>query len=118
MKSANCKVGERPGHFSLCTSHFALLTQTRQETAEGVGFEPTVGCNPTQVFKTCALNRSAIPPVFGVGSPPTRIRAATAGFSPKLFYRQLTASIQAKEPTIRYGPSRLSGHIDSQTECN
>lgn len=29
--------------------------------AEGVGFEPTVGC-PTLVFKTSALGRSAIPP--------------------------------------------------------
>ncbi len=29
--------------------------------ADGVGFEPTVGC-PTSVFKTGALNRSATHP--------------------------------------------------------
>ena len=29
--------------------------------AEGVGFEPTVGC-PTAVFKTAAINRSTTPP--------------------------------------------------------
>ena len=29
--------------------------------AEGEGFEPPVGC-PTTVFKTVALDRSAIPP--------------------------------------------------------
>jgi hypothetical protein len=33
----------------------------QQEVAERVGFEPTVGC-PTAVFKTAALNRSAISP--------------------------------------------------------
>ena len=32
--------------------------------AEGVGFEPTVGYQPTTVFKTAALSRSAIPPAL------------------------------------------------------
>ena len=32
--------------------------------AEGVGFEPTVGYQPTTVFKTAALSRSAIPPAW------------------------------------------------------
>ena len=32
------------------------------QMAEGVGFEPTVGYQPTTVFKTAALSRSAIPP--------------------------------------------------------
>ena len=32
-----------------------------QLLAEGEGFEPPVGC-PTTVFKTVALDRSAIPP--------------------------------------------------------
>jgi hypothetical protein len=32
--------------------------------AEGVGFEPTVGC-PTPVFKTGAFDHSATPPVSG-----------------------------------------------------
>lgn len=31
--------------------------------AEGVRFELTVGTSPTPVFKTGALNRSAIPPL-------------------------------------------------------
>ena len=38
------------------------------EMAEGVGFEPTVGKYPTTVFKTVALNHSAIPPRRGVHS--------------------------------------------------
>jgi hypothetical protein len=33
-----------------------------KELAEGVGFEPTVRINRTPVFKTGALNRSAILP--------------------------------------------------------
>ncbi len=32
--------------------------------AVGVGFEPTVGYQPTPVFKTGAFNRSATPPSF------------------------------------------------------
>ncbi len=31
--------------------------------AVGVGFEPTVGYQPTPVFKTGAFNRSATPPL-------------------------------------------------------
>ena len=37
-------------------------------SAEGEGFEPTVSC-PTLVFKTSALNHSAIPP-YGIKKPP------------------------------------------------
>jgi len=46
----------------------------KAKRAEGVGFEPTVGSDPTPVFKTGALNRSAIPPSCGMLSA-----ARTAG---------------------------------------
>ena len=58
-------------------SNQAELTQM----AEGVGFEPTVGYQPTTVFKTAALSRSAIPP----NVCQTRSRAAG---------RDLTAQLQ------------------------
>ncbi len=40
----------------------AQLEADHGQMAEGVGFEPTVGYQPTTVFKTAALSRSAIPP--------------------------------------------------------
>ena len=45
--------------------------------AEGVGFEPTVGC-PTSVFKTDAIDHSATPPVMwwgGYGGGWARVQA-------------------------------------------
>jgi hypothetical protein len=39
----------------------AALIAIRSNLAEGVGFEPTVGC-PTAVFKTAAFVHSATPP--------------------------------------------------------
>ncbi len=33
--------------------------------AERVGFEPTEGCNPSTVFKTAAIDRSATSPKMG-----------------------------------------------------
>ena len=42
--------------------------------AEGVGFEPTVGYQPTTVFKTAALSRSAIPP-----ARPMRVHGLCSG---------------------------------------
>ena len=33
------------------------------QRAEGVGFEPTMGCEPIAVFKTAALGHYASPPV-------------------------------------------------------
>ena len=42
----------------------AQLEADHGQMAEGVGFEPTVGYQPTTVFKTAALSRSAIPPAL------------------------------------------------------
>jgi hypothetical protein len=36
-------------------------------SAEREGFEPTVGSSPTAVFKTAAINRSAISPGANIG---------------------------------------------------
>ena len=41
----------------------ASISDDEKIMAEGEGFEPPVGL-PTTVFKTAALNRSAIPPQF------------------------------------------------------
>ncbi len=38
------------------------LTYRLLYSAEREGFEPTVGSSPTAVFKTAAINRSAISP--------------------------------------------------------
>jgi hypothetical protein len=52
-----------------------------QRLTEGVGFEPTDPCG-SPVFKTGALNRSAIPPIFtGLDSSPVLIWQRVATFS-------------------------------------
>ena len=52
--------------------------------AEGVGFEPTVGC-PTHAFQACRFGRSRIPPIAAApagggqaicGTPQAPLRAA------------------------------------------
>ncbi len=50
--------------------------------AEGVGFEPTVGYQPTTVFKTAALSRSAIPP--NLCNQPPSVRAGRGVWAPLL----------------------------------
>jgi hypothetical protein len=56
-------------HLPYHTFKPGFLSPTRpDELAEGEGFEPPVGC-PTAVFKTAALDRSAIPPFCFTGEP-------------------------------------------------
>jgi hypothetical protein len=42
-------------------THKGAKSVPKDQMAEGVGFEPTVGC-PTPVFKTGAIDHSATPP--------------------------------------------------------
>jgi hypothetical protein len=45
-----------------CSAYFCNITSAERE-----GFEPTVGSSPTAVFKTAAINRSAISPGANIG---------------------------------------------------
>ena len=68
----------------------------REAVAEGVGFEPTRERNPLPVFKTGALNHSAILPE----SNPTR------GLPPRLekAHRQRTSTLDARSRAKTTGP--------------
>jgi hypothetical protein len=44
-------------------THKGAQSVPEDQMAEGVGFEPTVGC-PTPVFKTGAIDHSATPPLI------------------------------------------------------
>jgi hypothetical protein len=45
------------------TKRLRIFQFVSKRMAEGVGFEPTVGC-PTSVFKTDAIDHSATPPIY------------------------------------------------------
>ena len=60
-------LSRRPRSSTLAPPHIQLQAPILNE-AEGEGFEHTVGC-PTPVFKTGALNHSAIPPQGTYPSP-------------------------------------------------
>ena len=70
------------------------------QMAEGVGFEPTVGYQPTTVFKTAALSRSAIPPNLC----PSRSRGAARGVAARI---QPDNRISALLPALVLGQAQF-----------
>ena len=78
----------------------AQLEADHGQMAEGVGFEPTVGYQPTTVFKTAALSRSAIPPNLC----PSRSRGAARGVAARI---QPDNRISALLPALVLGQAQF-----------
>ncbi len=90
-----------------------LKARNRRNLAEGEGFEPPVGVEPTPVFKTGAFDRSAIPPRLGFPGyrdqrPAGRFESARAARSGRQSRRGRTTARRALSPRAPQGMSTVA----------
>jgi hypothetical protein len=91
-----------------------LRTRTNRKLAEGVGFEPTRERNPLLVFKTSALNHSAILP-WRPGPSSAGRRWGSSQMSGRLCHRGVIAG--RDQPSSRRSRRGLAASTPGASEC-